>query len=71
MRVIKQVMEGRTHALLQEAGVDLPAILREEGFYTQKRVMSSHATKRPKATFGMPVPLELPTVRELEIATDE
>ena len=70
-RVLLQVMEGRSHALLQEAGIDLPALLKEEGFYTTKRVMSAPAKKRTALTFGTAVPLEMPTVKELEIATDE
>ena len=68
---VMQVMEGRSHALLQEAGIDLPALLREEGFYTKKRVMSAPTKKRTAFTFGTAVSLELPTVKELEIATDE
>lgn len=66
-----QVMEGRSHALLQEAGIDLPSLLKEEGFYTRKKVMSAPTKSRPKETFGTAVPLELPTNKELQTATDE
>jgi len=64
-------MEGKSHALLQEAGVDLPTIMKEEGFYTSKRVMSAPTKKRSKKAFGTAEALELPTARELAISTDE
>lgn len=64
-------MEGCSHALLQEAGIDLPSLMKEEGFYTEKKVFSAPAKKRTKTTFGTAVPLELPTLKELEVATDE
>ena len=64
-------MEGRSHALLQEAGIDLPAILKEEGFYTRRRVMSAPLKKRGPGSFGSAAPLELPTPKELDIYTNE
>lgn len=64
-------MEGRTHALLQEAGIDLPSLLAEEGFYIEKKKMSSPPKRRTETTFGTAVPLELPTSKELAIATEE
>jgi len=35
------VLAGRSHALLQEDGVDLVSTLREEGFYVSRRLFSS------------------------------
>lgn len=45
--------------------------MKEEGFYTRRRVMSAPITSRSKATFGSAAPLELPTDRELELSTKE
>ena len=42
-----QVLEGRSHALLQETGVNLVDIIREEGFYVRERRMSA-PTKSPQ-----------------------
>lgn len=61
-----QVLKGRSHALLQEAGVDLSAIVREEGFYVTHRQMSSPLAKRGRETFGAAAPIELPTIPELD-----
>ncbi|EIE25026.1 alpha/beta-hydrolase [Coccomyxa subellipsoidea C-169] len=36
-----KVMQGRSHALLQEAGINLVSILKEEGFYVEQRNMSA------------------------------
>ena len=63
-------MRGRSHSLLQEAGIDLAAILKEEGFYVPKRRLSSRLNKRLRGTFGTPNPVELPTLKELERTTD-
>jgi hypothetical protein len=60
------VERGRSHALLQEGGVDLAAILEEEGFYVPVRRMSAPIAKRPNAGFGVAVPIELPTASELD-----
>jgi pimeloyl-ACP methyl ester carboxylesterase len=35
------VLKGRSHALLQEQGVDLVETLREQGFYVERRLFSS------------------------------
>lgn len=62
----RQVMRGRSHALLQEAGIDLVALLEEEGFYVERRVMSAPVARRGRQSFGAAAPIELPTPRELE-----
>jgi len=36
-----EVLQGRSHAVMQEAGVDIMAIMSDAGFYTPKRVLSS------------------------------
>ena len=64
-------MEGRSHGLLQEAGVDFVDILKETGFYTEERQLSAPAKKRTKQTFGDPVPIELPTPKEAELDVRE
>ncbi|KAL4442037.1 hypothetical protein ABPG77_011298 [Micractinium sp. CCAP 211/92] len=61
-----RVERGRSHALLQEGGVDLGAILEEEGFYVRKRRMSAPIRKRTAAGFGVAAPVELPTPEELQ-----
>ncbi len=61
-----QVLEGRSHALLQEAGVDLVAILQEEGFYVRRRTMSAPLRQRSRDTFGTSAPIEVPTRVELD-----
>ncbi|EFN58302.1 hypothetical protein CHLNCDRAFT_142297 [Chlorella variabilis] len=61
-----RVERGRSHALLQEGGVDLAAILQEEGFYTPLRRMSAPISKRSVAGFGVAAPIELPTPGEIE-----
>jgi hypothetical protein len=60
-----RLMRGRSHALLQEGGVDLAAIIEEEGFYVSTRQMSSPLARRAPAGFGAAVPIELPTAAEL------
>lgn len=64
-------MPGRSHALLQEAGVDLAEIAKEEGFYTTRRIMSVPITRRTKDSFGTAEPVELPTDIELAVTTEE
>lgn len=66
-----QTFPGRTHALLQEAGIDLLDILREEGFYVRNRAMSAPVAKRTKTTFGDASPVELPTSRELDKVSEQ
>lgn len=66
-----QVFEGRSHALLQEAGINLVQIMREEGFYVERRIMSATASKRGRGSFGEASPIELPTPRELSSYADK
>lgn len=48
-----RVLPGRSHALLQEAGVDLVSILKEEGFYvTERRLSNAGFRKAPRAGSG-------------------
>jgi len=61
-----QVMRGHTHALLQEAGMNLVAVMEEEGFYVRRRMMSAPLARRGRASFGAAAPIELPTPREME-----
>lgn len=61
-----RVENGRSHALLQEGGVDLAAILEEEGFYVRQRRMSAPISKRSAAQFAVAAPVELPTPVELQ-----
>lgn len=56
---------------MQEAGVDLMSVLREEGFYVQKRVLTAPLTKRRRESFGTAFPLELPTPTELSAISEE
>eukprot|EP00667_Euglena_gracilis_P002325 EG_transcript_2327 len=53
-----RVIPGRSHALLQEAGVDLMALLQEEGFYTREL--------RLTGKWGSPMTIEKPTPKEVE-----
>ena len=46
VHVLPQVLQGRSHALLQETGVNIVDIMREEGFYVQRRVMSAPVKTR-------------------------
>lgn len=66
-----KVLRGRSHALLQEAGVDLVQILREEGFYVQRRTMSAPVCSRSREAFGAAKPIELPTRIELDKLADK
>ena len=67
-----QTFEGSTHALLQEAGINLVDICKEEGFYITKRELSAPLKKRSRATFGdAAAPIDLPTPIELGQATQQ
>ena len=66
-----QVMPGRSHALLQEAGVNLVALMKEEGFYVERRIMSSPEATRGRGSFGEASPIELPTPHELSTYADK
>lgn len=68
---VKVIPEG-SHMLLQEAGIDLVKIIKEEGFYVQSRRLSGRpdengAPSRSLNNFGSAKgPIELPTPTELE-----
>lgn len=62
-----QVMPLRSHALLQEAGVGLVEIMKEQGFYTRTRRMSAPIKKRSRESFGEAMPIEMPTAKEHEL----
>ena len=64
-------MQGRSHALLQEAGINLVSILKEEGFYVEQRNMSAPVKARGRKNMGAADPVELPTPRELDIYADK
>ena len=64
-------MPGRSHALLQEAGVNLVALMKEEGFYVERRIMSSPEATRGRGSFGEASPIELPTPHELSTYADK
>ena len=65
-----RIEAGRSHALLQEGGVDLVKMLQEEGALVTRRRLSAplkqRNVSRSGAGFGTPAPLELPTEKELE-----
>ncbi|GFR43739.1 hypothetical protein Agub_g4849, partial [Astrephomene gubernaculifera] len=75
---------GGSHALLQQAGVELGSMLEEEDFYVPRRHLtrsnvppttpsSSSPPPAPPlggANFGRPLPLELPTPGEIRRAAD-
>jgi pimeloyl-ACP methyl ester carboxylesterase len=68
-----RVEKGRSHALLQEGGVDLVAIMEEEGAVVWRRRMSAPLKKREQgktAGFGSAAPIELPTEVELKRYAD-
>ena len=66
-RGYSRIEAGRSHALLQEGGVNLVSIMKEEGFYTDVRKLSVPIEKRLAfSTFGTPGPIELPTDIELQ-----
>ena len=67
-----QMFEGRTHALLQEAGIDLVDICKEEGFYITQRTLSAPIKTRSKTSFGdAAAPVDLPTSIELDKVSEE
>lgn len=76
-------LPGRSHAMLQEAGVSLVQLMDEEGFYFKERKLTSapvlvksaddgkeEGLTGGGATFGRPLPVELPTSLELKAALD-
>ena len=63
--VCLQEMPTASHALLQEAGVSLLGILRDEGFYIEKRRFTAPLKKRQRDSFGTAAPLEMPTKGEI------
>ncbi|KAG2453582.1 hypothetical protein HYH02_001800 [Chlamydomonas schloesseri] len=81
-RCTSRVVEGGSHALLQESQVDLVRLIQDEDFYTSRRRLTRpnvpagfnpDTATRPApggANFGTPGPLELPTAGELRRAAD-
>lgn len=70
-----RILANRSHAPLMEAGVDLVNIMKDEGFYVTERKMSNGTVSRTAtdgggAGFGRPVPIQLPTAREVEKDTE-
>lgn len=65
-----QVFPGASHALLQEADVNLAQLMHQQGFYVTKRNMSAPVKKRTKSSFGSAAPIEKPTMGELDYYTD-
>lgn len=63
-----RIERGRSHALLQEGGVNLAKIMEEEGVMVKYRRMSAaHASRNAKSSgFGLADPIELPTSIELD-----
>ncbi len=59
-----------SHALLQEADVNLAQLMKQQGFYVTKRHMSAPVKKRTKSTFGSANPIEKPTMGELDYYTE-
>ena len=55
-----------SHALLQEADVDLAQLMKDNGFYVTQRRMSAPVKKRTKSSFGSASPIEKPTMGELD-----
>ena len=62
-----QAFPGRSHALLQEAGIDLVQILAQEGFYVTRRRLTAPIAQRGRGSFGLAAPIELPTLKELDM----
>uniref|UniRef100_A0A383WM75 Phospholipid/glycerol acyltransferase domain-containing protein n=1 Tax=Tetradesmus obliquus TaxID=3088 RepID=A0A383WM75_TETOB len=74
-RARSRILPNRSHALLQEAGVDLVQLLEAEGFYITERRMSNgrpstKASDGGAASFGKTVPIQLPTSRELQLDSE-
>lgn len=65
-----QEFKNASHALLQEADVDLGQLMREVGFYVTQRHMSAPVKKRAKSSFGSASPIEKPTMGELDYYTE-
>ena len=61
-----QEFKGASHALLQEADIDLAQLMKQLGFYVSQRHMSAPVKKRGKSTFGSAAPIEKPTLGELD-----
>lgn len=61
-----QVFKNASHALLQEADVNLAQLMKDVGFYVTQRHMSAPVTKRSKSSFGSASPIEKPTIGELD-----
>lgn len=61
-----QIFKNASHALLQEANINLAQLMKEEGFYVQQRRMSAAVKTRTKSNFGSAYPIELPTMKELD-----
>ena len=66
-----QIFPNNSHALLQEAGIDLVDIMKERGFYVNRRRMTSPVASRKKGSFGQANPIELPTIRELDQTSEQ
>ena len=66
-----QTFPFRSHALLQEAGINLVDIMKEEGFYVRERVLSAPVNERGRNSFGVAAPIELPTAQELARYADK
>lgn len=74
-RARTRVLTNRSHAPLMEAGVDLVDIMKDEGFYVTERKLSNGTVSRTAtdgggAGFGRAVPIQLPTLREVEKDTE-
>ncbi|GMH32734.1 hypothetical protein BSKO_00568 [Bryopsis sp. KO-2023] len=68
-RCSTKILRGRSHAVLQEDGVDIVKILKEEGFYVTERRLScppSALNNGKINNFGTAGPIELPTDIELD-----
>ena len=66
MRNVLQVFKNASHALLQEADVNLAQLMKDQGFYVKQRHMSAPVKKRSKSAFGSASPIEKPTMGELD-----
>ena len=74
-RARTRVLPGRSHAMLQEAGLDIVQLMRANGFYVAERIMSNGTRGAVPgdgggAAFGSPRPIQLPTSRELELDSE-
>lgn len=72
-----RVLKGRSHAPLQEKGVNLMSVLKEEGFYVPRITLTGAARQQKEAqknsggNFGTAAALQLPTKREVQLSVDE